>query len=307
MLFRSMPGISADTTIIAAEIPGIGPDYPLSREKLSPVLALRFGQDFQSSLDDCEAILRMGGLGHTCVIFSRDDARILEFGQQMPAYRVLVNTSAPQGSVGITTNVWPSMTLGCGAIAGNSTSDNVGPRHLINIKRIAHAVRRPEEALTIPDDVSATAPAPALAAPAAVAATGTPAIPREAVEAVVERYLRDRGLAGTPAAPPPPAANVAADVVDRFLAVRRNASPGPAAVTCGCALPPPAEASPAPAPAAEPPPEPPVRIVDFVCERDVRLAIEEQRKIFIGPKTIVTPSAREADGNGDILILAERL
>ena len=61
----------------------------------------------------------------------------------MPAMRVLVNTPAPQGSTGITTNVFPSMTLGCGAMAGNITSDNVGPLHLINIKRLAYVVRKP--------------------------------------------------------------------------------------------------------------------------------------------------------------------
>ena len=60
---------------------------------------------------------------------------------RMPAMRVLVNTPAPQGSTGITTNVFPSMTLGCGAVAGNITSDNVGPLHLINIKRLAYVVR----------------------------------------------------------------------------------------------------------------------------------------------------------------------
>jgi acetaldehyde dehydrogenase (acetylating) len=68
----------------------------------------------------------------------------------MPAFRVLVNTSAPQGSTGITTNIFPSMTLGCGAIAGNITSDNIGPQHLINIKRIAYLVRKPEDAFEAP-------------------------------------------------------------------------------------------------------------------------------------------------------------
>jgi hypothetical protein len=71
---------------------------------------------------------------------------------RMPAMRVLVNTPAPQGSTGITTNVFPSMTLGCGAMAGNITSDNVGPLHLINIKRLAYTVRTPQEAFEMPMD-----------------------------------------------------------------------------------------------------------------------------------------------------------
>ena len=304
--------VSPETSIIAAEIQGIGPEYPLSREKLSPVLALHFGQDFYSAMDACEAVLRLGGLGHTCVIFSKDESRIREFGLRMPANRVLVNTAAPQGSVGITTNIWPSMTLGCGAAAGNSTSDNVGPQHLINIKRIAHAVRRPEEAMTIPREVmEGVAPAPVSVSPTPIPAA-SPALTRQAVEAVVERYLRDRGVSVAPPAQPErtttPAAgavNVASLVVDQFLSGRRGPLPAAAAPSCGCGIQPRSPAAQA-AGRAEPTPEPPIRITDFVCERDVRLAIEEGRKIFIGPKSIVTPSAREAASRSDTIVLAER-
>src|SRR5205823_4248544 len=136
--------------------------HPLSAEKLSPVLALHFVRDFEAALEACTGLLRFGGLGHTCVIYSKDDAKIRQYAERMPAYRVLVNTPAPQGSTGITTNVFPSMTLGCGAVAGNITSDNVGPQHLINIKRLAYAVRKPEEAFEMPLDINA---APAGAPP----------------------------------------------------------------------------------------------------------------------------------------------
>jgi acetaldehyde dehydrogenase (acetylating) len=307
-----MAGFSVppETSIIAAEIPGIGPEHPLSREKLSPVLALHFTSGFEASMDACEAVLKLGGLGHTCVIFSNDEARIREFGARMPAFRVLVNTPAPQGSVGITTNVFPSMTLGCGAAAGNATSDNVGPQHLINIKRVAWAVRRADEAFQVPDEGDAT-PAPATAPPAAascpsrVAASTEPAVPRTVIEAAVERYLRDRGAGArnqAPAAPSP--ASVAANVVDQFLASKKQ--PVSPVGSCSCSVP----APPAPEQAApeEPAEEPPLRIADFVCERDVRTARDNNQKIFIGPRTIVTPLARELatqDGN-DILILAER-
>ena len=110
--------------------------------------------DFNAALDTCFALLKFGGLGHTAVIYSKNDARIREYGMRMPAMRVLVNTPAPQGSTGITTNVFPSMTLGCGAVAGNITSDNVGPQHLINIKRLAYVVRKPEEAFEMPLDIN---------------------------------------------------------------------------------------------------------------------------------------------------------
>ena len=108
------------------------------------MLSLIFVADYATALDTCFGLLKFGGAGHTAVIYAKNDTRIREYGMRMPAMRVLVNTPAPQGSTGITTNVFPSMTLGCGAMAGNSTSDNVGPLHLINIKRLAYTVRTPE-------------------------------------------------------------------------------------------------------------------------------------------------------------------
>src|SRR6202041_1707748 len=115
-------------------------------------------KDFTAGMNICESLLRFGGLGHTCAIYSKDDARIREYAQRMPANRVLVNTPSPQGSTGITTNVFPAMTLGCGAVAGNSTSDNIGPQHLFNIKRLAYAVRKPEETFEMPLDINAAPP-----------------------------------------------------------------------------------------------------------------------------------------------------
>lgn len=280
--------IPADTSILLVELEGVGKQHPLSVEKLSPVLALYFVKDFAAAMDTCEAIMRFGGYGHTCVIFSKDESRIREFGLRMPAMRVLVNTAAPQGSTGVTTNLPPSMTLGCGAMAGNVTGDNVGPQHLINIKRIAYGVRKAEEALKVP----------ALGEAAPVEA----AVDRAAIAAAVEKYLAERGVAaGTrPAAP----ADVAAEVVDRFLASRRGAKPA-APATC------PLEAGPAAPPAAAPsapiePPRPQITVVDFVCEADVRAAISQGRKIYIGPRTIVTPAAREVADQHDILVMAQR-
>ncbi len=206
------------TTAIVVEIRGVGREHPLSMEKLSPVLALYFRPDWAACLDACEALMRFGGLGHTCVIYAADEARIGEFAMRMPAMRVLVNTPSPQGSTGVTTNLPPAMTLGCGAMAGNSTGDSVGPLHLLNIKRLAHAVRRPEEAFS--------APAGAESAPPLV-------LDRHAVAAAVDRFLAGRGLAA--AAPAPAfastAAAIAAEVVDRFLA-RRGTPPAAAEPAC---------------------------------------------------------------------------
>src|SRR3954470_16639108 len=142
--------VPADTTIICCEIGGVGKAHPLSAEKLSPVLSLLFVNDWKAALDSTFGVLKFGGAGHTAVIYSRNDARTREYAMRMPANRILVNTPAPQGSTGITTNVFPSMTLGCGAVAGNITLDNIGPQHLINIKRLAYVVRKPEEAFDMP-------------------------------------------------------------------------------------------------------------------------------------------------------------
>jgi acetaldehyde dehydrogenase (acetylating) len=160
------------------------------------------------------------------------------------------------------------MTLGCGAIAGNITSDNIGPLHLINIKRIAYAVRKPEEAFQVP------------------AAIESATIDRGTVVAAVERYLTSRGVTTT-------AGGGVAGVVDRFLSARKAGretdSPPPKAQ-----LAPPATPAPHPAIAA------------FVCENDVRDAVAASRKIFIGPKTIITPSARDLGDQFGILVLAQR-
>ena len=222
--------VPPDTSIICAEVSGVGKQHPLSAEKLSPVLALFFVSDFNAAMDTCFALLKFGGAGHTAVIYSQNDARTREFAMRMPANRVLVNTPAPQGSTGITTNVFPSMTLGCGAVAGNITSDNIGPQHLINIKRLAYVTRKPEEAFEMPLDYNAApSPLPGPVGP----------IDRGAVVAAVERYLASRGIAVSGAAAGPscscePAAgvvtqsvvsNVAAEVVDRFLSRRAASTP----------------------------------------------------------------------------------
>ena len=220
--------VPADTSIICCEIGGVGKKYPLSAEKLSPVLSLIFVPDWNAALDTCFGLLKFGGAGHTAAIYSKNDTRIREYGARMPAMRVLVNTPTPQGSTGITTNVFPSMTLGCGAMAGNSTSDNVGPQHLINIKRLAYTVRRPEEAFEMPLDYDKAPDGTAIGA-------GSGTVDRAAVVAAVEKYLASRGIGVAAGAASGGAscgcsspsstkestiASVAAEVVDRILAGR---------------------------------------------------------------------------------------
>src|SRR5689334_12383214 len=213
--------VPPDTSIICAEVGGVGKQHPLSAEKLSPVLSLLFVSDFKAAVDACFGLLKFGGAGHTAVIYSKNDARTREYALRMPANRILVNTPAPQGSTGITTNVFPSMTLGCGAVAGNITSDNVGPQHLINIKRLAYVVRKPEEAFEMPLDYNA--------APNATAPGSAGPVDRGAILSAVERYLASKGIAVTSSScgcshPAPvtqsTVASAAAEVVDKFLSKR---------------------------------------------------------------------------------------
>ena len=143
MLVAAQAGISvpAGTRVLIAELQGVGRDYPLSIEKLCPVLSYYVVADWREGCERCMQILRYGGMGHTMSIHSRDDKVILEFGLKKPAYRIVVNTPTTHGSIGLTTGLDPAMTLGCGGYGGNITSDNISPRHLLNIKRLAYELR----------------------------------------------------------------------------------------------------------------------------------------------------------------------
>ena len=126
------------TRVLIAELAGVGRDYPLSIEKLCPVLSFYVVKDWRDGCERCKQILRYGGMGHTMSIHSRNDDVILQFGLKKPAFRIVVNTPTTLGSIGLTTGLDPSMTLGCGGYGGNITSDNISPKHLLNIKRLAY-------------------------------------------------------------------------------------------------------------------------------------------------------------------------
>src|SRR5574339_197694 len=130
--------VPAETKLLIAEIAGVGPDYPLSREKLSPVLAMIKANSTEEGLDLCEAMLDLGGLGHTAVIHTEDEALQIEFGIRMKACRILVNTPAAEGGIGnIYNEMLPSLTLGCGSYGHNSVSHNVSAVDLINVNTLA--------------------------------------------------------------------------------------------------------------------------------------------------------------------------
>ncbi|HKV99170.1 MAG TPA: aldehyde dehydrogenase family protein, partial [Vicinamibacterales bacterium] len=133
--------VPAGTRVLIAELKGVGRDYPLSIEKLCPVLSYYVVADWREGCERCIQILRYGGMGHTMSIHSRNEQIILEFGLKKPAFRIVVNTPTTHGSIGLTTGLDPAMTLGCGGFGGNITSDNISPRHLLNIKRVAYELR----------------------------------------------------------------------------------------------------------------------------------------------------------------------
>ena len=137
---RSGIDVPPDTTVLLASLRGVGREHPLSMEKLCPVLSFYEVSDWRAGCERCKEILRYGGMGHTMAIHSRNDEIVLQFGLKKPAFRIIVNSPTTHGSIGLTTGLDPAMTLGCGGFGGNITSDNITPKHLINVKRIAYGL-----------------------------------------------------------------------------------------------------------------------------------------------------------------------
>jgi acetaldehyde dehydrogenase (acetylating) len=252
--------VPADTRVLLAPLQGVGRDFPLSIEKLCPVLSFYVVKDWREGCERCKQILRYGGMGHTMSIHSQNEAVILEFGLQKPAFRIIVNSPTTHGSIGLTTGLDPAMTLGCGGYGGNITSDNISPRHLLNIKRLAYEIAPAASRFQRPgtrdargtaetgDQVELNRPP----GPSGQADTATGAIAAAALSARIDRFLGSRGFGP-----------------DREASGQR----------AGTAK---ADAS-----SADQPP------LEFVCEDDVRRAIQTGRKLVVADRAIVTPSARE--------------
>jgi acetaldehyde dehydrogenase (acetylating) len=264
--------VPAETRVLIAELKGVGRDYPLSIEKLAPVLSFYIVADWKEGCERCKEILRYGGMGHTMSIHSRNDQIILEFGLKKPAGRIVVNTPATHGSIGLTTGMDPAMTLGCGGWGGNITSDNISPRHLLNIKRLAYeitpAVVRPA---AVPAGPTLPRPPAAPAVPGGIAA--------DVLARRIDEFLTSRGY--RPAAT---AALPSNHLRQGYGGQEGRGDAGPAAPVR-----PPnrSGSSEGPGSAADEKP------ADFVCEEDVRQALKQNRKIVIDERSIVTPSARD--------------
>lgn len=142
-----MAGITvpADARVLVSEQTEVGPKRPYSREKLCPILAFFVEKDWKSACEKSIAILKNEGAGHTMTIHSTDENVIREFALKKPVGRLLVNTPGALGGVGACTGLAPALTLGCGAVGGSATSDNISPKNLFNVHRVARGICELEE------------------------------------------------------------------------------------------------------------------------------------------------------------------
>ena len=279
-VIAKMAGITVPpgTRCLIADVGGVGRDYPLSMEKLSPILAFYVVDGLSACAQKSQQVLGYGGMGHTAGIHTRSREAAVKFGSEMPASRITVNTPTTHGAIGFSTALPPSMTLGCGSWGGNVTSDNVSPLHLMDIKRVAfetRPVKSARPAVGVQPAVSATQPA----------RTNEPAIAggkidRQEIAAIVDRFLAGKRVdAPAPASAPLPKPEIEIEAGSMYSA------------------PPPPVAAPVSEPVSKP--KPPASTngnkaaIDFVSEDDVRRAIQKGEKIYVNAKTIITPAARD--------------
>ncbi|MGE3467174.1 MAG: aldehyde dehydrogenase family protein [Pyrinomonadaceae bacterium] len=244
------------TRCLLADCDGVGRDHPWSIEKLSPTLAFFVEDGVERGANRCQEILQFGGMGHTAGMHTRDRAAAIRYGDQMPAARVVINSPTTHGAIGFSTDLAPSMTLGCGSWGGNVTSDNISPIHLMDIKRVAFETK----------PVSAKAPVrPAKPGVSPSVPQTRPMPKREDIAAIVDGFLSKK-LAAMPQDDPP-----------------QTPEPAPRPQTIVHAI--------TPENAVQKPV--PIATAEFVSEDDVRRAIDKGEKIYISKKTILTPSARD--------------
>ena len=137
--------IPAGTKVLVAKETGIGRGHPYSNEKLAPILAFYTADDYKEICRLVQDILHYEGAGHTFSMHTKDPEMVNYFAMRVPASRIIVNTPSALGGIGASTALMPALTLGCGAIGGSATSENVGPMNLLNLKHVAYGLREMEE------------------------------------------------------------------------------------------------------------------------------------------------------------------
>ncbi|MBQ8852499.1 MAG: acetaldehyde dehydrogenase (acetylating) [Oscillibacter sp.] len=184
--------IPKGTRVLLSPQTTVGKDNPYSREKLCPILAFYVEDSWESACKRSIEILQNEGVGHTMTIHSEDMSVIREFALKKPVSRLLVNTPGALGGVGASTGLQPALTLGCGAVGGSATSDNVGPMNLINIRRVAFGLKELEEirgSNPKPECCGQTVPAPCCAQADKFATN----LSREDIEAITRAVLARLG------------------------------------------------------------------------------------------------------------------
>jgi acetaldehyde dehydrogenase (acetylating) len=299
------------TRCLLADVGGVGRDFPLSMEKLSPILAFYVEDGIERGAARCFELLSYGGMGHTAGVHTRSREAAVRYGSEMPASRVIVNSPTTHGAIGLSTALPPSMTLGCGSWGGNVTSDNVSPLHLMDIKRVAFETRaikstRPAVSATKVAAAGQSQPQPAAPARAASSPAREPVagkVSRQEIAAIVDRFLANR----QPEQPSGPAPELHATTSRQPVQPGIDIEAGSMYASSKAA--PHAEAAPT-AVAERGGNDPSVSdrggaksgakasangraAVDFVSEDDVRNAIQKGEKIYINARTIITPAARD--------------
>ena len=295
-VIAQMAGLSVPpgTRCLMADVAGVGRDYPLSMEKLSPILAFYVVDGVEQGAQRSREILQYGGMGHTAGLHTRSREVAVRVGAELPASRITVNTPTTHGAIGFSTALPPSMTLGCGSWGGNVTSDNVSPLHLMDIKRIAFETRPVKSSRpAVSARPAVVSPQPSIAPPPpspqqpAVSAAGAK-INREEIAAIVDRFLAGRRSSATEEARPSQQPIEAEAGSMYSTPASSSAEDRPPRPVNGGGSQPKATSSVASASANN------GRIaVDFVSEDDVRRAIQKGEKIYISSKTIITPAARD--------------
>jgi len=156
-VLAGMAGISVpgNARILVAKLRKVGREEPLSREKLTTVLGWYEVGGWEMGCERCIELIHFGGRGHSLIIHATDEKVIMAFGLEKPVFRIGVNTMGTLGTIGLTTKVMPSMTLGSGGIGGSITGDNITVYHLFNIKRLAYETVAPPEAALRPGSTPA--------------------------------------------------------------------------------------------------------------------------------------------------------
>ena len=275
--------IPPGTRCLLADCGGVGRDFPWSIEKLSPTLAFFVVDGIEAGANKCEEILQFGGMGHTAGMHTQSREAAIRYGQQMPASRVIINSPTTHGAIGFSTDLSPSMTLGCGSWGGNVTSDNVSPIHLMDIKRVAFetkAVGSQQSAVSSKAQVSnfkfqSESPKPR---------TESQQPKRAEIAAIVDKFLSQK-LSETPTKA---ASTESRELIQNPKSEIRNENGSPVK-TIIHELKPPSETN-----GAKP------VAVDFVSETDVRIAFEKGEKIYVTAKTIITPAARDLGDEKEI-------